>query len=258
MLPTCYAAPGETSSPRFARAFAAGCGGADVVADTELRPGPVALFGSPFNWDLLRQARAEGRPWYYGDHAYFGRWIFYRITRNGFQLGAPGAWLPPEPDYARLRRLDVTMEPWRDDGEYVLICPPDAAYAARQGFCERLWLDNVKAMLREHTDRRLKVRRRETAEDNPVTLREELENAFALVTHHSNAAVEAICAGVPVFTTGYCAAREMAETDLTAIEDPFYPDNRTEWAARLAAAQWTLEEIAAGDAWRAMKEWERE
>lgn len=255
MKPVCYAAPGENTSPRFAAAFAAGSGGSVLTGDEVLAPGPIAMFGSPQIWRILRQARAEGRDWYYGDHAYFLRGHFFRITHNGYQQGFPGSYRA-RPDFARLKQMGVTLAPFRRGGAHILLCPPDAGFAARAGFDAGAWTVNVAAELRRHTDRPIRIRHREGAETNPVTLGMDLEGAHALVTHHSNAAVEALCLGYPVFTTGQCAAREMAETELSRIESPRFPSRRA-WAARLANAQWTMAEIASGAAWAALQEQER-
>ncbi|MEQ8504625.1 MAG: hypothetical protein RIB80_04815 [Rhodospirillales bacterium] len=74
-----------------------------------------------------------------------------------------------------------------------------------------------------------------------------------MVTWTSNAAVDALLAGVPVFCTGDCAASVMGRSDPINIEYPYYPDNRYEWAATLAANQWTLDEIASGMMWAALE-----
>lgn len=45
-----------------------------------------------------------------------------------------------------------------------------------------------------------------------------------MVTWTSNAAVDALLAGVPVFCTGDCAASVMGRSDPINIEYPYYPD----------------------------------
>ena len=256
-IPLVHAAPGERTSPRFAEAFAAGCGGA--VATNFIGHGgrDWAGFGSPRTWDSLTQARKAGRTFYYGDHAYFRAGRFYRVTRNAFQLTARDFGAEPV-DFrgmkARaegLRRLDalgVDLAPWRRDGAHVLVCPPDDAIGRLMGFDPAAWQADVLGRLRAHTDRPLRIRDRRAAKP----LARDLAGAWALVTWTSNAAVEAVCAGVPVFCTGDCAAAVMGRTDPVNIEYPVYPDGRRDWAAKLAANQWTLDEIAAGDAWWAL------
>jgi hypothetical protein len=57
---------------------------------------------------------------------------------------------------------------------------------------------------------------------------------------------------VPVFPLGKCAASRMGLSDLARIETPYYPGDREQFLWNLAAQQWTLDEIAAGEAWRAL------
>ena len=66
MRPTAYSTPAFRTPPIWCAAFAAGCGGR-VQEGGPLRPGPVAMFGSPGLWPILRQAQAAGRGWVYGD-----------------------------------------------------------------------------------------------------------------------------------------------------------------------------------------------
>lgn len=242
--PVSYEAPGGGTSPLWCYAFAEGCRGINVI-DTALHPGPVALFGSPRLWtEVLGQAKAEGRDWYYGDHAYFGRQKYYRITKNKFQHSGRG-----KPDYERLQAMGITIRPWRSGGQHIVICPPDKIFSALMGFDSASWLRNICYELRRHTERTFVIRQRKDV-GRSRSLREDLVDAWALVTYTSNAATEAILEGVPVFCTGDCAAQAMGSKDLSRIEKPNYPDWREKWAATLAANQWTLEEMAAGDCWR--------
>ena len=242
--PVAYAAPEGGTSLKFCAAFAQGCKGI-VSFEGELRQGNVAMFGSAKLLPLLDEAIKRGRDWCYGDHAYFRRFEFYRVTKNRWMHTGDG-----RPDYDRLRALGVKIEPWKKNGGHILICPPDQPYAARNGFSEQSWMESVFAVLAKHTNRPTRIRRRIGAERSDVTLYEDLRGAHAMISHHSNAAVESLCFGIPVFVTGECAARSMAETDLTKIETPIYRDDRERWAATLAENQWTLAEIAAGECWK--------
>jgi hypothetical protein len=247
----CYAVPSELTSPRFAAAFAKGCGGV-VVEDGSLRPGPLALFGSPKLMPQLHQAAHEGRDWYYGDHAFFGRMIYYRVARGTYHYdGSPDA---VEVDRGRAARLGIEVRPWRRSGRHVLVCPPDAALASYRGFNSALWLDNVLAELQAATDREIRVRDRSLARMGARrSLADDLADCWALVTHSSNAAVEAAVMGIPVFVTAPCGASWVASGLLDRIEYPRKPDDREEWVDRLAAHQWTMGEIASGQAWAALR-----
>lgn len=241
MAPDVYAVHNGTS-PKFGRAFAAGCGGM-LYFDSLIRTGPVAMFGSPALWSVLQEAQTSGHDWFYGDHAYFGRFQFYRVTRNAWQHDGSGD-AGPE----RFRLFGIEITPWQRDGRHVLVCPPDGPFAKLMGFDADAWLADVLAQLGMHTERPVTVRRR----DASTPLAEALRDCWALVTYMSNAAVEAVLAGVPVFCLGPCAARTMGLSDLSLIESPIRPDGREQWAWNLASNQWTLSEIASGECWRAI------
>jgi len=242
-----YVTWNERTSPLWCKAFSKGCGG-DICDDGELRPGPVAMFGSARLWGILEQAQGEGRDWFYGDHGYFGRFRYYRITRNDYQHRGVGI-----PDFARFRAHNIPIRPMRSGGRHILICPPDEKFARLMRFNAGKWLSHTLEILRTHTSRPLIVRSRaQAASGRPLA--EDLIDCWALVTYMSNAATEAILNGIPVFCLGRCSASSMGSRDLSLIERPILPgvELREHWAAVLAANQWTLPEMADGTAWRAL------
>ena len=238
---TCYRVPTEGTSPHWCEAFAKGAGGR-VTESRRLLKGDMALFGSPKLWRIFTQAREQGRTFYYGDHAYFRRFEYYRITKNALVR-------EPVPvdgvDDSRFNLLGVKIERWRSDGAHVLVCPPDDLFSSLIGLDAHKWLDDALATLAANTEREIRVRDRFST--GPLT--DDLVGCHALVTYHSNAAVEALCFGVPVFVTGFGAAKNMGYVDLSKIEAPRYPVGRYEWACALANSQWTLDEMASGKAW---------
>lgn len=252
---TVYTVPGELTSPRFGDAFARGAG-ATVTKRLRLNPGDVAMFGSPILWPMLLDARDQGRTWYYGDHAYFGRREYYRVTRNAFM--AQGTERHTGDD-ARLAALGVNIQTWRRDGRHILICPPGPVHAnlMRRAGVEIQYPNDwgVWAMreVAKHTDRPLRLRTKAWARATNEPLEADLKDCWAVVVFMSNVGVEAALAGVPVFVLGPSAARAVGCDDLARIETPLYPDNRHEFACSLAGQQWTLEEIAAGQAWEVLR-----
>lgn len=252
---TVYAAPMEKTSPRFCRAFAAGAQGA-YSEIPQLQPGAAALFGSPRLWDLVVAARAEGRDLYYGDHGYFGRKEYYRVTRGDFQAGEFARAGGEE----RLDRLGVQIQPSRRGGRHILVCPPSPIYAElmrRAGvpIAETAdWGAWAARELARFTDRPVRTRAKDSALKAGRSLAEDLEDCHAVVVFTSNVALEASMAGVPVFVLGPAASRVLGRRELSQIENPVYPDadQRRAVAASLASQQWTLAEIDAGDCWRAL------
>lgn len=83
-------------------------------------------------------------------------------------------------------------------------------------------------------------------------LSEVLRDTHILITHNSNAAVEAVLEGVPVCVSPISAAYPMS-TPLEDIERPRMPD-RTEWLHSLAYGQFTLDEMRSGKALALIRE----
>jgi hypothetical protein len=79
----------------------------------------------------------------------------------------------------------------------------------------------------------------------------DLRDAWALVPHSSNVAVDAVLAGIPLFVASTSPAAPAGRTDLD-IENPTMPD-RESWWASLTCQQFTLREMADGTAWRLMQ-----
>ena len=207
----------------------------------------------------LREAQkhTDKWPWFYADNGYFkaGKTeeSFFRVTRNGLQHDGRGE----NPDLSRWCALGLNLWPWRRRGEYVIVCPPSRLFASLMGFSADKWLEVVVARIKSATKRPIRVRMKMSWHEVKMArippLAEELPNAWALVTHSSNAAVEALVAGIPVFCTDPCAAAVMGKRDVLEIESPAYPADRERWAAVLANNQWTLPEMRDGTCWRMLK-----
>lgn len=249
---TCYPQPGKPKSRALLSAFAAGAGGRVVDDARALDPGPAAFYGVVGLEALYRTARAG--EWYYLDNAYFdcARGTHYRVGVNALQAsGADG-----RPAWERFVRLWPGLKGWRLRGSKVLVCPQSdwylrevAGYAGGQA----QWLELVQAKIRAHTARTIHVRNWDRDKARAAGgFAQDLEDAWCVVVHSSAAANEALLQGVPVFCTGPCAALAMGSSDLSQIESPRRPENRAEWAARLAGLQWTVDELRDGTAWRTL------
>lgn len=247
MSVVCYPQPGKEKSRVILDAFAAGCGGCLGAAPLD-RARAAAFFGVVGIETLFEEARKGD--WFYGDNSFFdsGRGKFFRFARGAFQISTL-----QRPDHGRRRRLGIEVRPWRKTGEHVLVVEQSEHFLGLVGQKPATWLGAIVAMIESRTDRPIRVRRwtRDKAKA-ASTLGEDLKSAWALVTHASAAANEALIAGVPVFVAGQCAAVPMASGSLWNIDEPALPDGREDWAAGLAASMWTLEELRNGTAWRTL------
>lgn len=242
---TVYGTPKKNSS-RIGKCFAKGAGLPYREVPCKLAAGGMASFGAHHGLrPLLERVQREGRNWIYLDNGYFGAKHFsgyYRVTRNDYQHDGTG-----NASAKRWEQLRLRIVPWRRSGSFVLVCPPSPISHDR-GLDLSGWLATVLATLKASTDREIRVRAK--TDRNAVPLAQALRCAHALVCWTSNAAVQALLAGVPVFCTAPCAAYRMGQPDLSRIEAPCLPPDREQWARNLAANQWTLREMASGQCWR--------
>lgn len=193
----------------------------------------------------LRQAQAAGRDWYYADNGYMrpGHFVgYYRITRNAAQHDGQG-----ETDGKRFAALGIELAPWRASGSHIVVCPPSVAWAQTIGLDLFAWMRKTELALRSVTDRPLIWRSKQAGEPLAHVLR----NAWALVTYSSNAAVDALIAGVPVICTAPCAARSMSGP-IEEVEWPWMRD-RERFLGVLADNQFSLLEMRDGTAWDCVK-----
>lgn len=88
-------------------------------------------------------------------------------------------------------------------------------------------------------------------------IKDELARCHLLVTHGSNAAVDALLEGVPIMAlgSGIFDSMSMGE-DYARIETPFFPtdEERMQFFYDLAYCQWTLEEFRSGAAWADLRQ----
>jgi hypothetical protein len=229
-------------------------GGSFIKADTNaldaLPPDVIPIVGcSHYLRPLVQKWRATGRDFIYWDRGYarrvFATWLpkgeaggFYRWHFNSFQMKS----IRRVPD-GRWRRLHTGVTPWGTNGSHIVIARPTPTYALFHGIPD--WTEKTVAELKKYTDRRLVFRDKET----PKSLREDCEGAHCLVAHGSNAAVEAVIMGCPVFVHPDSAASLVGRTELANIESPIYPD-RQPWLNSLAYSQYNESELVDGTLWR--------
>jgi len=241
-----------------------------VMSQYEGRPDTdVAVFYG-FNRDLLDGYRVAGKKAIYVDLGYWAREGQTGHHKLGLNSRHPTAYFQRRahaPD--RWRRLNVTIQPWRaaNPAAPIIVAGMSGKGALAEGFHPQEWERKAIAELRKHTQRRIIYRPKPNwtgsrpidgadfqkgdsqGRDVPVVLR----NCHAIVTHHSNVAVDALLAGVPVFSVEGIAAK-LGLSDLSKIETPVYPDGREQWAYDAAYTQWTVPEMASGAPWRHLKE----
>jgi hypothetical protein len=165
-------------------------------------------------------------------------------------------------DNNRWDLLDVQMKPWEDnpDGHYV-VCGQVPWDASVQDLNHLEWCHSVVNTLRS-SGQKVIFRPHPKTPDKSVygiewysvkPLYQDLIGAKAVVTHNSNAGVDAAISGIPViaFDKG-SMVYSIAGNSLVRSDNPMKPD-RTAWANDIAYAQWTVDEMASGETWNHIK-----
>lgn len=187
------------------------------------------------------------------------------VAENGYLNGSGGPYVAlargghngsgkwPSGDAARWERLGMELKPWRRTGGHVLVCP---SRGLGMNPMPKDWTEKTVAALRKLTDREIRVRPhpgnwKPRAEHHAATLAKDLEGAWACVIWASSAGVRSLIEGVPViYTAPHWIAAGASGNRLEDIDAPPMPE-RLPVFHRLASAQWTLDEISSGAAFRA-------
>lgn len=163
----------------------------------------------------------------------------------------------------RANSISVSVKPWHN-GSHIIIAGMGDKAAEAEGFQVEAWERRAIEALRMVTDRRIIYRPKPSwlraqpipgADYSPPSqpLDHILKSAHAIVTHHSNVAVEALVEGVPAFCWKGVAV-PLASQDLKLIETPVRSDARQQWVNDIAFTQWNINEMRLGLPWACLKE----
>jgi hypothetical protein len=243
----CITPEREQKTGRLMDALAVGSGGRVVIGPPPANRDPFVVWGQMWlTLKVIPLAREQGRPFFHIDNGFFrpaggGRYGYYRITYRSLS-----PILLRDPPGLR-DDLDIGMKPWRETGRHILLALPGRDFGRALGMNMDAWIQETVASIKSKTDRPVLTR----PKGDPCPLAEQLRNCWALVTHSSNVAIDAVIAGVPVFVAPTSPAAPVGRTDLD-FENPVMP-HRREWWASLMAQQFTLPEMASGLAWKHMR-----
>jgi len=167
-------------------------------------------------------------------------------------------------DNSRSRWMDVTIKPWSPGTGHILIAGMGDKAAEAEGYDFEAWERWAIKKIRMFTNRSIVYRPKPSCKRarpiagvgysaKTVDLSQALRNCYAVVTHHSNVAVEALCAGVPV----WCwkgVATPFASQDLRTLDSPTMLEGREQWVNDIAWCQWSTAEMRSGLAWTQLQE----
>jgi hypothetical protein len=176
----------------------------------------------------------------------------YALGWNGLNRRADFCNRNSPPD--RSEKLAVTLKPWKDGGDYILLCG-QVPWDASVDFTDHVqWLRDIAVAIKAVS--RIPLRFRPHPLGGPIvdvaaelsqgTLQDDLSHAKCVVNFNSNTGVDAVLAGVP--TIVFDIGSMVWDHKLTDFENLPKPD-RQQWIQDLCYAQWTPQEMRSGEAW---------
>jgi len=172
------------------------------------------------------------------------------------------------------RDLNLTLKPWRTQGNHILICLQRHGGWSMGGLSVQAWLDQTIIQIRQYSRKRpilvrthpgdkkiksiLKINHKNVHLSTNERLVDDLRNAWATVVYNSSPSVASIIEGIPAFVTDtspqHSQTYEVANTDLSRLENPEMPD-RQSWIEKISMCHWNFEELRSGEAWRFFKKY---
>ncbi len=245
----------KTKSKKAAHLFKTGYGRCNIMySDNWLKlcrlgayPRDLATYGILIGQygdtgEFIKSAREKTKNFWHIDHGYFLRSSsttsfdgYFRIARNDLWHDTSDM----DHSWDRFNSFNIKMKDLRKNGNHIVLLEP-SAYMKTYFPHLKNWLEETTEEIKKYTDRKIIV---STKESNPLS--KCIENAWCIVTDHSNAGIESMIDGVPAIFTN--ETRKNGE--LSQIEDP--PFDRS-FFRNLAHCQWNAEEIMRGEPWEDM------
>lgn len=215
----------------------------------------------------MKEYTAEGRHVVYVDLGYWGRLLgggrwygYHKISVNARHPTAYFQRRKHSSDRATL--LGITPQPWCT-GKHILLAGMGPKSAKVEGLELAQWERDAVLEIKRHTDRRIVYRPKPSWRNaEPIEgadfshcsqdVGDVLQDCHAVVTHHSNAAVDGLVQGVPAFCW-HGVAQPMSLQDISRIDDPWRPEGREQWIADIAWTQFNVDEMKEGVPWRHLK-----
>lgn len=210
---------------------------------------------------LIKKCWQTSRTFFYMDSGYIGNYmssinprgdkIFHRIVKNNLQhLNII------ERTDDRWKKLNYNIEK-RKTGKHILLVTPSEKPCKFYEIDLDTWIKNTVNEIKKYTDRPIVIRNKAPRQTRIAnTIFDDLNNAHALVTFNSIAAVESVLYGVPAFTLAPTAADPVCDKDLSLLENPTIQDEQkiNKWAHHLAYGQYHINEFKDGSAYKLLYE----
>jgi hypothetical protein len=175
---------------------------------------------------------------------------WHRLVRSHLHYGTMF-----EAPVDRLGSFKSFPQPWRINGDKILIVEPGAFAASIFHVDLKTWKYKVESELRKYTDKKI-VFREKAPKNVRTSLYKELcdDDYYCVININSNAATESIWAGIPAITLDKHITNPVTRNRLEDINDLLRP-NLALWLCSLSYSQFTYDELVDGTAARIIKKY---
>lgn len=168
---------------------------------------------------------------------------WHRLTRNHIHWG--GYFRAP---VDRLSTFPSFPQPWRENGDRILIIEPGPFAAKIFKVDIKQWKYDIESELRKYTDKKIVFREKVTRKLRAPLYKHLLdEDYYCVININSNAAVESLWAGIPIITMDRHITNGVSKQQIKDINN-LYRGSLAEWLAILSYSQFTYDEITNGTA----------
>lgn len=170
--------------------------------------------------------------------------VWHRLVRNNLHHSNIIENAPAD----RLGIFQSFPQPWRQGGDKILIIEPGGFCARTFGIDINQWKREVEAELRKYTDKKIVIREK-LSKKVRKSLYKELcdEDYYCVVSINSNAATEAIWAGIPAITLQRHISNPVTRNSLADINN-LYRGSIANWLCSVSYSQFTYDELVNGTA----------
>lgn len=206
------------------------------------------------NENFLVEKIDNGNPFWFIDSGYTNflgkNKVWHRLVRNHLHFGK--LFVAP---VDRLGMFEKFPQQWRNSGDRILVIEPGPFAASIFHVDIAQWRYDVEAELRKYTDKKI-IFREKAVKKVRAPLYKHLceEDYYCVVNINSNAATEAVWAGIPAITLDRHITNPITKNKLSDINN-LYTGPLAEWLAMLSYSQFTFDELVNGTALKAIKKY---
>jgi hypothetical protein len=171
---------------------------------------------------------------------------WHRLVHNNIHHGNIDIDYPDD----RLKLLPTLPRYWRKKGRTILVIESSESYCYMNGTTLKEWRNNIKQEIKKYSDRPIEFRSKESSRKTRSTMYDLLRQSkeyHCIISNSSNAAVEAVWAGVPAITLNRHISNSVTKNQISDIND-LYKGDIDPWVRAISYNQFTFDELCNGTA----------